>query len=252
MRKKLLVGNWKMNKNVLEAKEFVLNAKEIFEFAFANELEIGIAPTYLCLETVKNNALKKLLVLSQNVHCEDKGAFTGEVSAKMLKSINVDGSIIGHSERRMYDNETSLKCNKKIKVLLDNELMPIYCVGENQQEFDDNLTKEVIGKQIQEGLKDLKEEELSRVVIAYEPIWSIGTGKNASCEIAQDVCNFIRNQVAKLSYNASLQVRILYGGSVNPNNIKNYLFQNDIDGALVGGASLQVESFSKMVHALID
>ena len=169
----------------------------------------------------------------------------------MLNSIGVEGSIIGHSERRTYDNETSEKCNLKIKTLLNNNLIPLYCVGETEEEFVANKTYEVIERQLVEGLANLSKEEMEKVIIAYEPVWSIGTGKNASSEIAESVCAFIREKVESLYEGSSCNVRILYGGSVKPNNIATYLSQNNVDGALVGGASLTVESFSEMINALL-
>ncbi len=252
MRKKLLVGNWKMNKTIKECESFMQDGQKIFAYALTHNLDLGLAPTYLCLSTLKNNAPKEMLVFAQNVHYETNGAYTGEVSCEMLKEIYLSGSIIGHSERRTYDNETSLKCNLKIKSLLNNDLIPLYCVGETEKEFDEGLTYKVIEKQIKEGLQELNDDKVKKIIIAYEPIWSIGTGKNASTEIAENVCKFIRDKVREIYPLAAEEIRILYGGSVKPNNIKSYLLQKDIDGALVGGASLKTDSFSQMVHALID
>lgn len=252
MRKKLLAGNWKMNKTPFEAVDFAKKSIEMVDYAAKNNIDVGIAPTYLCLSELKANASKNLIVFSQNVHFKDNGAYTGEVSCKMLSSIGIDGSIIGHSERRTYDNETSSKCNLKIKTLLENDLIPLYCVGETEEEFVNNKTFEVIEKQIVEGLEGLSSESVQKVIIAYEPVWSIGTGKNASSEIAENVCAFIRNKIEELYPNSSNSVRILYGGSVKPENIVSYLTQENVDGALVGGASLTVESFSKMIDALVS
>lgn len=251
MRKKLLVGNWKMNKTPVDAVDFATKSVEMVDYATKNNIDVGIAPTYLCLASLKEHASKNLIVLAQNVHFKDNGAYTGEVSCDMLSSIGVVGSIIGHSERRTYDNETSSKCNLKIKALLAKNLIPLYCVGETEEEFVANKTYEVIEKQLVEGLANLSTEEMKKVVIAYEPVWSIGTGKNASSEIAESVCAFIREKVEALYAGASNDVSILYGGSVKPNNIATYLSQNNVDGALVGGASLTVESFSEMINALI-
>lgn len=251
MRKKLLVGNWKMNKTIKDAESFIESSKKEVDFALKNQLEIGFAPTYLCLESVRKLLNENALVFAQNVHYENNGAFTGEISPEMLKSVEIDGSIVGHSERRTYDNETSLKCNQKIKSLLKHNLIPLYCVGETEKEFEEGKTKLIISEQLEKGLKDLSDDEAEKVIIAYEPVWSIGTGKSASKEIAQEVCKFIREKIAILNPHASEKIRILYGGSVNAKNVKEYLQQNDIDGALVGGASLKVETFSDMIHALI-
>ena len=167
----------------------------------------------------------------------------------MLKEINIDWSLIGHSERRAYNGETNETCNKKILHLLENKMVPVYCVGETLQEFENGDTKKVVGSQVVEGLANVSSSYIESVVIAYEPVWSIGTGKNASKEIAQDVCKFIRDEVSKLFGEEKAQkVRILYGGSVKPENVKEYLSAEDIDGALVGGASLKIDSYNLLVE----
>src|SRR5574344_3083727 len=246
MRRKLLMGNWKMNKTLPEAIEF---AKDTSALAKKNKVDMGIACPYIDLYAVKKIVKNYLIVASENVHYEDHGAFTGEVSIPMLKSININWSIIGHSERRGYDNETSEKCNKKILALLANGMVPLYCCGESLETYEAGKTKDWIKEQITTGLKDVKPEDMTKVVIAYEPIWSIGTGKNASSEIAEDICAYIRKLVREV-YGAKVanRVRILYGGSVKPNNIKEYLSMKDIDGALVGGASLKVESYKELIE----
>lgn len=252
MRRKLLVGNWKMNKLTTEACSFAKESRSVVDFATCNNIDVGIAPTYLCLSTLKENASDNLLIFAQNVHFKDSGAYTGEVSPAMLSGLRIDGSIIGHSERRIYDNETSIKCNLKIKALLEKNLIPLYCVGETEEEFNENKTYEVIEKQIKEGLFDLDVNKVCKVIVAYEPVWSIGTGKNASKEIAENVCSFIRSKIEEMYPDTSSSIRILYGGSVKPENIVSYLTQENVDGALVGGASLTVESFSKMIDALVS
>ena len=238
-----------MNKTISETKEFLKDINELVSLAKEKDIDIGIAPTYLCLETIKNNVPSSVIVASQNCHYLDNGAYTGEVSVLMLKELGIDWSIIGHSERRTYDNETSQKCNLKIKKLLENNCTPVYCVGETLEQFENNRTCDVVKEQIVEGLKDIKLEDLNKIVIAYEPVWSIGTGKNASKEIAENVCAFIRSLLVDL-YNKeeAEKVRILYGGSVKPNNIKEYMQEKDIDGALVGGASLKVDSYKELIH----
>lgn len=250
MRLKLLVGNWKMNKLPSEAISFAKEVQEAIEYAKEHDIELGVAPTYLCLSALKENVSPYMKVFAQNVHFEDHGAYTGEVSCAMLKDLHVDGSIIGHSERRTYDNETSLKCSKKIHALLEHDMIPLYCVGETEEEFMENKTKDVICKQLEEGLKDLTVDMMKKIIIAYEPVWSIGTGKNASEEIAENICCYIRNKIEELYPTSSEYVRILYGGSVKPNNIGGYLKQDNVDGALVGGASLNVASFEEMIYAL--
>ena len=249
-RKPIIAGNWKMNKTVLEAKSFAKLTAPIVKMASSAGILVGVAPTYLSLDAVKSNS-SGLIVAAQNCHYEDHGAFTGEVSIPMLKELGIDWVIIGHSERRQYDNETDEKCNKKIQKLLANNMTVVYCVGETLKEFEEGLTKEVVERQLRVGLKDLNSEQLRNVVIAYEPVWSIGTGKNASEEIAEDVCAFVRNIVKSMYGAVSEELLVLYGGSVKPENIAGYLSQADVDGALVGGASLKIESFEAMVKALI-
>lgn len=240
-----------MNKTIAEAKEFALASHEIAEFAAKNNILVGVAPTYLSLAVVKENA-KNMIVAAQNCHYEANGAFTGEISIPMLKELGIDHVILGHSERRTYDNETSLKCNKKIHALLENDMVPVYCVGETLEEFEKGLTKSVVSEQIKVGLADLCPKCARKIIIAYEPVWSIGTGKNASTEIAEDVCKFIRNLVKEMYPGADEDVLILYGGSVKPENVKGYLNQDNVDGALVGGASLKIDSFTNMVKNLAE
>ena len=240
-----------MNKLNSEAKEFALASKPIAELAKKNNIEIGVCPTYLSLATVKENASKDMIVAAQNVHFKESGAFTGEVSIPMVKELGVDWVLIGHSERRTYDNETNEKCNLKIKALIANNMVPLYCVGETLEEFEAGRTKEVVGRQVREGLKDLLPEQVQNLVVAYEPVWSIGTGKNASSQIAQDVCKFIRDILKDMFGEVSEEIRILYGGSVKPVNVKEYLSCPDVDGALVGGASLKIESYEELLTNIL-
>ena len=251
MRKKLLLGNWKMNKLASEAKEFALASVPFAALAKKNNIEIGVAPTYLSLATVKEHASKDMIVAAQNVHFMDHGAYTGEVSIPMLKEFGIDWVIIGHSERRAYDNETNEKCHDKMKALFENNMVPVYCVGETLAEFDAGKTKEVVGKQVRDGLKGFTAEQVARLVVAYEPVWSIGTGKNASSEIAQDICSYIRSILREMFGGVAEEIRILYGGSVKPVNIKEYLSCPDVDGALVGGASLKIESFEELLTNIL-
>lgn len=250
MRKKLLLGNWKMNKTVSEAKDFALQTVELVKFAQEHNVLVGVAPTYLCLQTVKENT-EGMIVAAQNCHFVESGAYTGEVSIPMLKDLGISWCIIGHSERRTYDNETNEKCNKKIVKLIQSDMVPVYCCGETLQEFEAGDTKKVVESQVREGLANLCEKCISKVVVAYEPVWSIGTGKNASKEIAEDICKFIRDILRDMYGNAADEVLILYGGSVKPDNIQAYLSQENVDGALVGGASLKVDSYEAMLHNLV-
>lgn len=245
MRKKLLVGNWKMNKTMAETAVFGHASFELLKNAKEKNIDIGVTPPYLSLQTLLN-INPKLIIGAQNVHHLAKGAYTGEVSIPMLKELGVSWSLVGHSERRTYFNETNESCNLKVLALLENNMTPLYCVGETLQEFEKGITKKVIKTQIEVGLKGVG--DVKEVVIAYEPVWSIGTGKNASKEIAEDICAYIRELLrAKYGADADL-VRILYGGSVKPNNIKEYMAMPNIDGALVGGASLSVESYAELIN----
>ena len=252
MRRKLLLGNWKMNKLASEAKEFAVASKPLVKKALANNIDLGVGPTYLSLLSVKENADKDMIVAAQNCHFKENGAYTGEISIPMLEEVGISWVIIGHSERRTYDNETDEKCNLKIKALLAKDMVPVYCVGETLAQFEAGQTKEVVGTQVRDGLKDLTKEQVKKLVVAYEPVWSIGTGKNASTEIAQDICKFIRDELRELFAEVADEIRILYGGSVKPENIKAYLSCPDVDGALVGGASLKIDSYEALLNNIIE
>ena len=169
----------------------------------------------------------------------------------MLKEFGIDWVLIGHSERRTYDNETNEKCNAKIKALIANNMVPVYCVGETLEQFEANQTKAVVGEQVRVGLKELIAEDVKNLVVAYEPVWSIGTGKNASTEIAQDVCKFIRDVLREMFGDVADEIRVLYGGSVKPENIKAYLSCPDVDGGLVGGASLKIDSYEALLNNIL-
>ena len=240
-----------MNKLASEAKEFALASKPLVELAHKNNIDLGVAPTYLSLATVKQFADKGMIVAAQNVHFAEKGAYTGEISIPMLKEFGIDWVLIGHSERRGYDNETNEKCNAKIKALIANEMVPVYCCGESLDTFDAGKTKEFVERQIRIGLADLTSKDVKSLVVAYEPIWSIGTGKNASVEIAQDICSFIRKILKDMFGEVADEIRILYGGSVKPENIRAYLSCPDVDGALVGGASLKIESYEGLLTNIL-
>jgi triosephosphate isomerase len=251
MRKKLLLGNWKMNKTPSEAKAFALAANEMVDFAVKHNIDVGVAPTYVCLATVKENINPKCIVAAQNCNEHDHGAYTGEISIPMLKEMGIDWCIIGHSERRAYNGETSVACNAKIKALLAANMTPVYCCGESLEVFEKGETKKFVSEQIRTGLKDLTPAEAKKVVIAYEPIWAIGTGKSASKEIAEDTIGFIRRTLRESFGDVAIDMRILYGGSVKPENVAMYMSEPDIDGALVGGASLAPESFHGLIEGML-
>lgn len=245
MRRKLLVGNWKMNKTMAETTVFGHASLDLLKKASEKQIDIGVTPPYLALQTLVN-INPRLIIGAQNVHHLASGAYTGEVSIPMLKELGVTWSLVGHSERRTYYNETNESCNLKNIALLNAGMTPLYCVGETLDEFEKGQTKAVIKAQIEVGLNNI--EDIEEVVIAYEPVWSIGTGKNASEAIAEDICSYIRDLLkAKYGF-ASENVRILYGGSVKPENVKSYMAMPNIDGALVGGASLSVDSFALLIN----
>lgn len=247
MRRKLLVGNWKMNKTRAEALAFGEASVALSSFAEEKKVDIGVTPTFLSLDVVKK-ANPKLIVGAQNVHFKSNGAFTGEISIPMLQELGIEWSLVGHSERRTYFGETNESCNQKVIALLNNKMVPIYCVGETLAEFEAGQTKAIVGAQVKEGLASINKEDARKVVVAYEPVWSIGTGKNASKEIAEDICGFIRATLKEMFGEVADEMRILYGGSVKPENIKEYMAEPNIDGALVGGASLTVESFKQLIE----
>lgn len=252
MKRKILIGNWKMNKTIAETIDFVNNVNEKAIKVAEEELIVGIAPSYICLPVLRKLGTG-IICFAQNVHFEDSGAYTGEVSPLMLQEIGVNASLVGHSERRQYFNETNETCNKKMLALEKHGFNSLYCVGETLQEYENGLTKEVVKRQVLEGIEGLSKEYISNLTIAYEPVWSIGTGKNATKEIASDVCGYISDVISeKYGKEVGDSVYVLYGGSVKPENVKDYVNDQNIDGALVGGASLKAESFLQMIDNLLD
>ena len=246
MRKPIIVGNWKMNKTIAETEAFL---KEIDPYVAGIEsCEYGICAPYTDLYVAVKGS-KNLVIGAENCHYEESGAYTGEVSIPMLKEIGIASCVIGHSERRQMFGETDEAVNKKVKKLLENGIMPIMCCGETEAEFDAGKTEEKIRSQVSAGLAGLNGENVKKVVVAYEPIWAIGTGKSANTEIAEKCCAIVRDEIRKMYGDAADAVRVQYGGSVKPNNIKEYMAMEDIDGALIGGASLKVDSFKEIIDA---
>jgi triosephosphate isomerase len=247
MRRKLIAGNWKMYKTVAEAVALVEEIKKGVAGAPGDAL---VAPPFTAIAAVVNAAKgSPVAVAAQNMHFEKEGAFTGEVSAPMLVDAGVTHVILGHSERRQYFGETDEGVAKKTTAALEANLLPISCVGETLAEREAGRTMEVVGRQTFAILDAVKADEARRVVIAYEPVWAIGTGKVATPEQAQEVHAFIRERsVAKHGQSVADVLRILYGGSVKPDNVKGLMALPDVDGALVGGASLKADSFLKLVH----
>jgi triosephosphate isomerase len=245
MRKPIIAGNWKMHKTIKEALEFVSDIKGKTN---ADVDAVICAPFTLLKDLKESTKGTDIKIASQNMHFEDNGAFTGEVSPLMLKELNIDYVVIGHSERRQYFNETDETVNKKVLKALETGINPIVCVGETLEERESENTKKVVEVQVKEALKDVKDSDLSKVVVAYEPIWAIGTGKTATAEQANDVISYIREVIKGLYGDLSQEVRIQYGGSVKPSNVKEIMGQSDIDGALVGGASLAPKDYLELVN----
>jgi len=249
LRKPIIAGNWKMYKNASEAKIF---AEEVtVALPPAEKVDAVICAPSLFLqslvETAKNTDLK---IGAQTMHEETEGAFTGEVSPTQLKDLGVEYVIIGHSERRQYFNETDESANKKVLSAFENGLAPILCVGESLQQRENGETGSVVEAQVEKGVAELSADQAAKLVVAYEPIWAIGTGKTATAEDANEVCGIIRKKVGSLFNDETAQaIRIQYGGSVKPANIEELMNMEHIDGALVGGASLEADSFLKLLEA---
>jgi len=247
MRRPIIVGNWKMHKTTAEAVALVKALHS--SVAQVHDVDIGVAPPYTALMVVAE-ALRgsTIFVTAQNMHWEPQGAFTGEISAAMLSDAGCTRVIVGHSERRQYFAETDATVNRKLRAALNAQLDPILCIGETLDQREGNTTFSVLAQQIRQGLADIAAAGMSRVVMAYEPIWAIGTGKTATPAQAQEVHAFIRGLLGEL-YGKALadEVRIQYGGSVNAGNIHTLMTQPDVDGALVGGASLEASSFGQIV-----
>ncbi len=249
VRKVIIAGNWKMFTDLDEATQLVKGLKA--SYANKNDVEVVICPPFISLAAVREliKTSSNLLLGAQNMYPEEKGAFTGETSPMMLKSVGCQYVIVGHSERREYFKESNAFLNKKVKVALDYQLTPIYCVGETLTERESDKTFEVIKTQLVDGLAGLSADQLKKVVIAYEPVWAIGTGKTASPDQAEEVHAFIRKELAVLSNSkAADSISILYGGSVKPENVTELMGKENIDGALVGGASLKADSFLGIIN----
>jgi len=246
MRKPFIAGNWKMYKDISKAKEFALEFKKLYK---DSGVKVAIIAPYLQLVALKE-AFEgtDILVGAQNMHFEEEGAFTGEISASMLKEIGIDYCVIGHSERRQYFGETDLTVNKKLKKAIDSGILPICCVGENLATREAGLAQEFVKGQVIVALDGLSSAQMLLITIAYEPIWAIGTGKTATPVEANQMCSLIRQTITELyGIEVSKEIVIQYGGSVKPTNAKELINMEDIDGALVGGASLVPEDFIKII-----
>ncbi|WP_411355561.1 triose-phosphate isomerase [Peptoniphilus harei] len=243
MRKKYICGNWKMNKTSSEALEF---AKEINEFEF-NKVDVLIAPSFVTLESLRKNLKDEIKLAGQNVSEFDDGAYTGEVSTSMLKDIGVEDVIIGHSERREKFSESDEIINAKVKKALEDDLSVILCLGESLEVKEEGKEVEFVRDELLKSLDGV--DDLENLIIAYEPIWAIGTGKTCSSEDAENMCKEIRNIINGKYGEISQQIRILYGGSVKPSNAGEILSKENIDGVLVGGASLKASDFIEIIKA---
>lgn len=249
MRKKIVAGNWKMNNDLAETELFL---NELKKQVFAENVVVMIAPPFTSLHhAFKSLNQHQIAVVAQNMHQSNEGAFTGEISAKMLKSVGAETVILGHSERRAFFNEDNAVLAEKVNTALENEMTVIFCIGEQLNDRKSETYFEVIKTQLSESLFHISNTAWKNIIIAYEPVWAIGTGETASPEQAQEMHRFIRKIIAE-NYTAEIAnaVSILYGGSVKPENAAQIFRQADVDGGLIGGASLNVESFMKIINAV--
>jgi len=253
MRKKLVAGNWKMNKTLLESNALLYDIQKLIEYGVTDKVSVIVCPPFINLysasEILKNTGVK---LGGQNIYYKDEGAYTGEISASMLKSVGCEFVILGHSERRQYFKETNEIINNKTKTALKNGLTPIVCVGETLEQREKNIHFQIIEEQIRICLTGTDNENINKVIIAYEPVWAIGTGKTATPEQANEIHIFIRKLISDIfSKDISDNILILYGGSVNDKNARELFGMSDIDGGLIGGASLKAESFSNIVKSTL-
>ena len=256
VRKPLISGNWKMHHNHFEAIQTIQRLAYALSSSDYENVEVSVHPPFTDLRSLQTVIEADEIPISlgaQHCHWEDKGAFTGEVSPEMLAKLNVSFVLVGHSERRHIFGESNEDINKKVRAVISKEMIPILCVGETSEEREEGRTIEVVETQLEEGLSDVKASDVASMVIAYEPVWAIGTGKNATPEDAQEVCKAIRKKVGNDWKAASDEVRVQYGGSVKGVNAPDLMKQIDIDGLLVGGASLDPDEFSRIIkYRLLD
>ena len=251
MRKPLIAGNWKMHASHLETIQMVQKLSYRLDVGDYGRVDVVVCPPFTALRSAQTVIEVDHLLIrlgAQDCHWEAEGAYTGEVSAVMLRKLAVSHVIVGHSERRQLFDETDSDVNRKVKAVLDQQMTPVFCVGETEQEREDGLTEERVGSQVRLGLQGLGAEAVASLVIAYEPIWAIGTGRTASADDAGDMCGYIRQTVTEGWGSAGDDVRVLYGGSVNPGNVAGLMAKRHIDGALVGGASLDPDTFASVIR----
>lgn len=249
MRKTLIAGNWKMNKDAEESAELAVSLKSL-SGDFDENVDVLICPPFTSLYAVKKALMgSNIKIGAQNMHFEDKGAYTGEISPLMLKNMGIEYVIVGHSERRQYFNETDETVNKKLKSALRYGIIPILCVGETLKQRESKIEKETVKNQIVKAFENIEPSDAEKITVAYEPVWAIGTGRNATSRQANEMSSFIRACISEL-YGKGLSEKIIiqYGGSVKADNAREILIQPDIDGALVGGASLNADEFLKIIN----
>jgi triosephosphate isomerase len=251
MRKNLIAGNWKMNATHLETIQMVQKLSYRLDHSDYQRVDVVVCPPFTALrsaQTVIESDHLPIGLGAQNVYWEEKGAYTGEIAPGMLAKLSVSYVIVGHSERRELFGETNEDVNRKVKAVLAAGMTPILCVGETEEERESGITEEKVGGQVRAGLAGLTNEEIGGLVVAYEPIWAIGTGRTASDDDAGAMASYIRGIVAEVAGEASEDTRILYGGSMNPGNVAGLMAKKDIDGGLVGGASLDPDTFASVIR----
>ena len=251
--KKIIVGNWKLNLDHLQGIQLLQKINYSLDKDIEEQIDIVLAPSHTSLrslQTVISTDNLKIKLSSQDVSSQNDGAFTGEVSAFQLKKLNIDYSIIGHSERRLHFNESDSDVNSKLIRLLENDITPILCFGESLEQRSDGSYLEFVKNQINDGLKGIRKDKVSKLVLAYEPIWAIGTGEVASIKDIVEVLDFVKNLVSDKPYFSEENIKFIYGGSVSPNNSSEILNTNIVDGALVGGASLDADKFVDIIKSV--
>ena len=250
MRKPVMAGNWKMNKTRDEALQFIYSVNN--ELPSSKKVESVICAPAILLRCLVKRQGNELRIGAQNMHYAENGAYTGEISPSMLETTGVSYVVLGHSERREMFNETDEAINKKIFAALNHDITPIVCCGETLEEREAGKVEEILGNQIRKAYANLTHEQVTKTIIAYEPIWAIGTGRTATPEVADETCGFVRSVIRDMfGANVAEEIRILYGGSVKPSNVEELMSKENIDGGLVGGASLEAESFLKLVKACV-
>ena len=254
MRKKLVAGNWKMNTTFQDSKKLIKSIRENLDEDTLSKIDVIICPPFTSLSIARKLTNESgINVGAQNMYYENDGAYTGEISASMLKALGCKYVILGHSERRQYFSETDFTINLKLKKAIENELISIVCVGESLEQRENKIQNQIVKEQLTNCLTAIDRKDFNKIVIAYEPVWAIGTGKTATPEQANQMHIFIRETIEKLyNQDVSANLRILYGGSVNESNSKELFTQSDIDGGLIGGASLKPESFIKIILSAIN